>query len=258
MKKFLIILSLLLNTLSASATPEQHIDTISKDSDKEKSINQNIKDNDKKDSGLESSDNIKNEDSIKDSTSQQPKNIEEITQEQIVASTINQEALKPNKGFFDVAEIEGDTFGSFSIGYQFLSKKYQHTQNTHGVFFSLERGWAFFYDKLLLSITLDGTAGSFYSINGNFKLASRLFDGRVIPSISVGYGLLNHIINKTQYNLHGTNSTFALFFDVGHGFGIEIGYRLGLHTFHTTKKSNVTLRNIHSFMFNFRFIDFSI
>ncbi|MDE6886988.1 MAG: hypothetical protein K2P17_08150 [Helicobacteraceae bacterium] len=199
-------------------------------------------------------------DSIVKDLENEAKNSEssEVTNEAKVESKKDSKSLKE---LFIPAVVVEDSFGSFVVGYQMLFKN--RTEHKHGIFFALDRGWLVWSDILFVGMSLDGTAGSFYSINLNVKTGARLMEGRLSPSISFGYGLFNHnqidlqTNKEIQYNLHGANATLSLFVDIFRGIGIEFSYRVGLHPFHTIKKTDIT-RNIQSFMINLKFIDFSI
>lgn len=156
---------------------------------------------------------------------------------------------------FSPAIVKKNTFGAFAIGYQLLSKSDERLK--HGVVFAIERGWNFIDNILLVSLALDGTVGEFYSLNINVNLGTRLFSGRIIPNISLGYGLLNHKISGVQHNLHGTNATIAMFVDIASGFGLQVAYRTSLYPFRTIKTTG-TKTNLHSFLLNFKYIDFKI
>lgn len=160
---------------------------------------------------------------------------------------------------FSPAPINGDTFGSFAVGYQMLSKRHSlsTTNLNHSAFFALDRGWIFVDNALLFALSLDGSAGEFYSINIGAKLGYRALTGRIIPNIAVAYGLINHKINDAQHNFHGATATLSLFVDIAQGFGLEVAYRVGLHPFPTLKKTSEKA-NVHSFMVNLRFMDFGI
>lgn len=164
-----------------------------------------------------------------------------------------------SRSIFSPAPINGDTFGSFAVGYQMLSKRHSlsATNLNHSAFFALDRGWIFVDNALLFALSLDGSAGEFYSINIGAKLGYRALSGRIIPNIAVAYGLINHKINDAQHNFHGATATFSLFVDIAQGFGLEVAYRVGLHPFPTLKKTSERA-NVHSFMVNLRFMDFGI
>lgn len=160
---------------------------------------------------------------------------------------------------FSPAPINGDSFGSFAVGYQMLSKRHSlsATNLNHSAFFALDRGWIFVDNALLFALSLDGSAGEFYSINIGAKLGYRALSGRIIPNVAVAYGLINHKINDAQHNFHGATATLSLFVDIAQGFGLEVAYRVGLHPFPTLKKTSEKA-NVHSFMVNLRFMDFGI
>ena len=180
---------------------------------------------------------------------------EEDTQKNIQ----DQNKIAKINNFFNTAEVSNNSYSAFMVGYEMLNKSMNGKKSRmQGMYFELDRGFLLANDVLLLGASLDGTAGGFYSINLNAKFGVRIFNGRIIPSISFGYGLLNHSINDKQYNLHGAISTASLFIDIGSGFGLEAGYRAGLHTFKTTQKTDIKVKNIGAFMLNFKFIDFSI
>lgn len=161
--------------------------------------------------------------------------------------------------FFHTAKISTNTYGAFMVGYEMLHKSYNDTRDTkQGIYFELDRGFLFIDNIILFGFSLDGSAGGFYSININTKIGARIFDGRIIPSISMGYGLLNHQVGNKQYNLHGASTTISMFLDITSGFGLEVAYRVGLYPFKTTQRSNIKVSNIGAFMVNFKFIDFSI
>ncbi len=172
----------------------------------------------------------------------------------------NKKQLEQESSIFDTAPVIGDSYASFVVGYQMIFKKSNNVnEHKEGVFFALDRGWSFIDNILLFGFSLDGTAGNFYSVNINAKLGGRLIDGRLIPSISFGYGLLNHSVGDSQYNLHGASSTLSLFVDIISGLGIEVSYRVALHPFNATKKNaNIRVNNINAFMVNFKFVDFSL
>ena len=166
---------------------------------------------------------------------------------------------KDISSFFNTAKISTDTYAAFMVGYEMLHKSYDNLREyKQGIYFELDRGFLFVDNIILFGFSLDGSAGGFYSINVNTKLGARIFDGRVIPSISIGYGLLNHQVGAKQYNLHGASTTIAMFVDITSGFGLEAIYRVGLYPFKTTQRSNIKVSNIGAFMINFKFIDFSI
>lgn len=156
---------------------------------------------------------------------------------------------------FSPAAVIEDTFASFVVGYQALFKSDERLK--HGIFFAIDRGWLFVDNKLLLAMSLDGSVGGFYSLNLHAKLSGRFLDGRIIPSLSLGYGLLNHFEGESQHNLHGASATLGLFVDIIKGIGLEASYRVGLHPWHTIKRTPIH-KNIQSFMINIKFIDFSI
>ena len=169
------------------------------------------------------------------------------------------ESTQDSRSIFAPAPILGDYYGSFAVGYQMLSKR--HSLNAkylnHGAFFALDRGWSFVDNALLFALSLDGSAGEFYTLNFGAKLGYRALSGRIIPSVAISYGLLNHKVGDSQHNFHGATATISLFTDIASGFGLEVAYRVGLHTFRTIKKSDFRA-NLHSFMINFRFMDFGI
>lgn len=156
---------------------------------------------------------------------------------------------------FSPAPVIEDTFASFVVGYQALFKSNERLK--HGIFFAIDRGWLFVDNKLLVAMSLDGSVGGFYSLNLNAKLSGRFLDGRIIPSLSLGYGLLNHFEGESQHNLHGASATLEFFVDIIKGIGLEASYRVGLHPWHTIKKTPIR-KNIQSFMINIKFMDFSI
>ena len=169
------------------------------------------------------------------------------------------ESTQDSRSIFAPASILGDSYGSFAVGYQMLSKRHSLSAKylNHGAFFALDRGWIFVDNALLFALSLDGSAGEFYALNFGAKLGYRALSGRIIPSVAISYGLLNHKVGDLQHNFHGANATISLFADIASGFGLEVAYRVGLHTFHTIKKSDFRA-NLHSFMINFRFMDFGI
>lgn len=162
--------------------------------------------------------------------------------------------------FLAPAQIVKDTYASFVIGYEMLFKKFNNTiENKEGIFFAFDRGWNFIDNILLFGFSIDGSAGAFYSLNINTKIGARVFDGRVIPSLSVGYGILNHLNGNVQDNLYGANATASLFIDIAKGFGIEASYRIGLHPFRLVKRNtNFKLDKMSAFMVSFKFMDFTI
>ncbi len=173
-------------------------------------------------------------------------------------SNLNADSNTP-RDFFSTAPINGDTFGSFAIGYQMLSKRHSLSAKNlnHSAFFALDRGWIFVDNALLVALSLDGSAGEFYSINIGAKLGYRALQGRIIPNIALNYELINHKINDAQHNFHGATTMLSLFVDIAQGFGLEVAYRVGLHPFPTLKKTSEKA-NIHSFMVNLKFMDFGI
>lgn len=189
------------------------------------------------------------------------------TQEQTQEFTKNQSLIDESAtniadrkiSFFDTAKVSDDTYAAFMVGYEMLQKSMNGIrEQKQGMYFELDRGFLFVDDIILFGFSLDGTAGGFYSININTKLGARIFDGRVIPSISFGYGLLNHSLGTEQYNLHGASATISLFVDIASGFGLEAGYRVGLYPFRATQRRDIKVNNIGAFMINFKFVDFSI
>ena len=174
-------------------------------------------------------------------------------------ANLNTNPPQDSPSIFSTAPILGDSFGSFAVGYQMLSKRHSlsATNLSHSAFFALDRGWIFVDNALLFALSLDGSAGEFYSINIGAKLGYRALSGRIIPNIAISYGLINHKINDAQHNFHGATATLSLFVDIAQGFGLEVAYRVGLHPFPTLKKTSETA-NIHSFMVNLRFMDFGI
>lgn len=183
------------------------------------------------------------------------KDSKHLTQDSSDSNNIIESTTTQTSFSFSPAIVDGNTYGAFAIGYQLLSKSNEKLK--HGVFFSLERGWSFINHILLFSFALDGSIGGFYSLNLNARLGVRALDGRLIPNISLGYGLFNHKISGTQHNLHGTNVLTAIFVDIASGFGIEVAYRASLYPFRTIKATS-TKTNIHSFLLNFKYIDFRI
>lgn len=176
----------------------------------------------------------------------------------LCANTPDEPIKNTTTDLFRTASVLKESYASFVIGYEMLLKESSQKERKEGIYFALDRGWNFADNIILFGFSLDGSAGSFYALNLNTKLSARIFDGRIIPSISFGYGLLNHFVDDTQYNLHGANTTIALFVDIARGFGLEFAYRAGLYPFSTTKKSDsLKVKNIHAFMVNFKFIDFS-
>lgn len=174
-------------------------------------------------------------------------------------TNLTKDSKQDSRSIFAPAPILCDTFGAFAVGYQILSKRHSLSAKylNHGAFFALDRGWSFVDNTLLFGLALDGSAGEFYSINIGVKLGYRALSGRIISSVAVSYGLLNHKDGDSQHNFHGANATLSLFTDIAQGWGLEVAYRVGLHTFHTIKKSDFRA-NLHSFMINFRFMDFGI
>lgn len=159
------------------------------------------------------------------------------------------------ESIFSPAIVGKGTFGAFEVGYQLIAKSSERIK--HGAFFAIERGWNFIDDILLVSLSLDGTIGEFYSLNLNANLGTRLLSGRLIPNLELGYGLLNHKISGIQHNLHGANATIALFIDIAKGFGCEVAYRTSLYPFSTIKRTG-TKTSLQSFLLNFKYIDFRI
>lgn len=174
-------------------------------------------------------------------------------------SNSNANLPQDSHSIFSPAAIYGNSFGAFAVGYQMLSKHHSliATNLSHSAFFALDRGWIFVDNALLFALSLDGSAGEFYSINIGAKLGYRALSGRIIPNIAISYGLINHKINDAQHNFHGATAMLSLFVDIAQGFGLEVAYRVGLHPFHTLKKTNKKA-NIHSFMVNLRLMDFGI
>lgn len=173
---------------------------------------------------------------------------------------INNEIISNKKNatindIFTPAKISNTSFNSMIIGYQGLLKKY-HTINEwrYGIFFGLETGWIYLNDLLLFSINIDGTAGGFYSLNGNLKLGIRILNGRLIPGFSLGYGMINHIMENKQYNVHGSNGIISLFIDIRHGVGLDFAYRFNLYPFRDF--NGIKIDDIKSFMINIKFINF--
>lgn len=175
------------------------------------------------------------------------------------SSESTQDSKQDSRSIFAPAPILGDSYGSFAVGYQMLSKRHSLSAKylNHGAFFALDRGWIFVDNALLFALSLDGSAGEFYALNFGAKFGYRALSGRIIPSVAISYGLLNHKVGDLQHNFHGANATISLFTDIASGFGLEVAYRVGLHTFRTIKKSDFRA-NLHSFMINFRFMDFGI
>ena len=189
----------------------------------------------------------------------QKNNIDCHDSTQSVESRNDESNSQDSHSIFSTAPINGDTFGAFAVGYQMLSKRHSLSAKNlnHSAFFALDRGWIFVDNALLFALSLDGSAGEFYSINIGAKLGYRALSGRIIPNIAVSYGLINHKINDAQHNFHGATATLSLFVDIVQGFGVEVAYRAGLHPFPTLKKTSEKA-NIHSFMVNLRFMDFGI
>ena len=191
-----------------------------------------------------------------------PESTANLTQDSQVSSDSrhdSSESAQDSRSIFAPAPILGDSYGSFAVGYQMLSKRHSLSAKylNHGAFFALDRGWIFVDNALLFALSLDGSAGEFYTLNFGAKLGYRALSGRIIPSVAISYGLLNHKVGDLQHNFHGATATISLFTDIASGFGLEVAYRVGLHTFHTIKKSDFRA-NLHSFMINFRFMDFGI
>ena len=195
-----------------------------------------------------------------DSTqSVESRNDESNSQNSTTNPSVSNANSQDSHSIFSTAPINGDTFGAFAVGYQMLSKRHSLSvaNLNHSAFFALDRGWIFVDNALLFALSLDGSAGEFYSINIGAKLGYRALSGRIIPNIAVSYGLINHKINDVQHNFHGATATLSLFVDIAQGFGLEVAYRVGLHPFPTLKKTSERA-NIHSFMVNLRFMDFGI
>lgn len=173
---------------------------------------------------------------------------------------------KSQDSFFSSAKVSKSHYGGISVGYEVLYRrasepsaagKITRHSSLGGIFFALERGFIVADDVLLLGFSLDGSTLHLYSLNLNAKIAARLLSGRIVPSLGVGYGLLQHYdVNKAQHNLHGTSATAAVFVDVTHGFGLEVGYRVGLHKWRTTRKSSLNAAVRGAFMLNLKFMDF--
>lgn len=164
---------------------------------------------------------------------------------------------KKDEDFFAPSKVSDDTFGSFVVGYQMFFKHGDELEKYHGIFFSLDRGWEVWKQTAYVGLSLDGSAGNFYSLNLNVKSSFRTLDGRLVPSVSLGYGLINHKQNSIQHNLHGASASVGLFVDIFRGIGLEASYRVGLHKFPALKDRNIK-RGVQSFMINLKFIDFSI
>ena len=192
-------------------------------------------------------------------SSQDSQDLPEFTANLAQDSQDSGESTQDSRSIFTPAPILGDSYGSFAVGYQMLSKRHSLSAKclNHGAFFALDRGWVVADNALLVALSLDGSAGEFYTLNFGVKLGYRALSGRIIPSVAISYGLLNHKVGDLQHNFHGANATISLFTDIASGFGLEVAYRVGLHTFRTIKKSDFRA-NLHSFMINFRFMDFGI
>lgn len=158
------------------------------------------------------------------------------------------------KDLFSPAAIVDDTFASFLVGYQALFKDDNKTRQ--GIFFAIDRGWLLVNNQLILALSLDGSVGGFYSLNLNGKIEGRFLD-RLYPSFEIGYGLVNHMEGGVQNNLHGASATMGLFVDIMKGIGLEASYRVGLHQWHTIRRTPIH-KMIQSFMLNIKFLDFSL
>lgn len=170
--------------------------------------------------------------------------------------SVNSTHAEFSPSFLTPSALSGNLYASFAIGYETLFRGTNQARNS-GAFFALDIGWNLANDTLLAGFALDGTAGNLYALNLNIKLAAKVFDGRLISGVSLGYGLLHHYVGETQYNLHGANATAGVFVDIARGFGLEIAYRVGLHPYRATKRSaNVRVGKIQAVMVNFRFMDF--
>ena len=164
-----------------------------------------------------------------------------------------------NENILNPARPISPSFVAFSVGYHFLHNEYYKThENKNGIFFAIEKGWLLVNDILMLSIILDGSAGDFYSANGGFKVGARVWDGRIIPSFSLGFGVINRDIDNKQYNAIGTTGSLGIFIDIASGFGVELGYKFALHPFIILENNlkNNKINAIHNFMFNLRFMYF--
>lgn len=171
-------------------------------------------------------------------------------------STAKSQDSHESQSIFLPAQISTNTFASFVVGYGAAFKS-SDSRAKSSIYFSLDRGWLFVNNALLFSLSLDGAAGEFYALALGAKLGWRALNGRIIPSLDLKYGLLNHKISGTQHNLHGTRLQAALFIDIARGLGAEIAYFTSLYRHPTIKKTSEKV-GFHGFMINFKFIDFGI
>ena len=171
----------------------------------------------------------------------------------------NIDSNEENESILNPARPISPSFVAFSVGYHFLhNAHYKLHENKNGIFFAIEKGWLLLNDILMLSIVLDGSAGDFYSANGGFKIGARVWEGRIIPSLSLGFGVINRDIDNKQYNAIGTTGSLSIFIDIASGFGAELEYKLALHPFVILENNlkNNKIDSIHNFMFNLKFMYF--
>ncbi|PAF50577.1 hypothetical protein BKH44_07660 [Helicobacter sp. 13S00477-4] len=182
-----------------------------------------------------------------------------------------------NHGEFSFAPIPASThsYGAFRIGYVYQdlyskSIPLKNGQNSyrlssHNAYFGLERGWVGGPSKLLmLGGYLDAGAGDTYYLSAGGVFALRLFDGWLIPKVSIGYQLQHLGLPEDSglYNIQSAVGTIGLFVNVAQGFGLSLEARSGLpfgivRSAQAANYDNPKF-NMYAVMVSFTFYDFGI
>ncbi|RAX57136.1 hypothetical protein CCZ01_07270 [Helicobacter monodelphidis] len=170
---------------------------------------------------------------------------------------------------------QGKSFAALNVGYTHVFTQSKTTdainpfnpyKNDRGAaYFAVKRGLAVGDSQnLLLFFYLDGSAGAnhrkgLYSVSGGIGSGYRLWNGRIIPSISVGYEGMNIAIpyfTTEQYNLYSVVGNGGIFIDIAHGFGLELGYR---RAFNQIGKNIEQVKFYNDrFTISFAFYDFTL
>ncbi|SQH71399.1 hypothetical protein [Helicobacter mustelae] len=178
---------------------------------------------------------------------------------------------------FYPAEVQGHSYGVFSVGYAYQYQSAGQITNTHtgntirykgsfnNVYFSIERGWIGGKNNMfMLGGYLDGVAGQTFFISVGVKGGLRLLNGWVIPHFAVGYQLEHLQFPKDirRYNMQGAVFSIGTFVNVTKGFGIDFTLRAGtpfhmLNRNHAKTYGNKGINNV-GIMLSFTFYDFSI
>lgn len=163
------------------------------------------------------------------------------------------------------AEVKSDYYASLRVApilSQFYSANRQ--RNTSLSFnFGVDTGWIYGEKKdILFGLFLDGSTAvrdkrALYSLGMGVSLGGRLWDGRVIPQVRLGYLLAHLPINVSkQYNVQGGLAEFNMFFDIAKGYGMFVAYRHGFAM--EVLKASAPRFNVSAVMIGFNFYDFDL